>query len=106
MLLDQYGNALIRATDAGPNSRGRGNVSPRNARFINQTTGMGGASDKDLGGAFYAYRMPREEAEQLYAMSWAAAKMVDIPIDDMFWRGSQVHRRRSGRHRRVSGSGA
>ena len=31
--------------------------------------------------------MSREEAEQLYAMSWAAQKMVDIPIDDMFWRG-------------------
>ena len=85
-LLDQYGNRLIAATDSGP-SRGRGSGSPRNARFINNTTGMGGASDKDLGGAFYAYRMPREEAEQLYAMSWAAAKMVDIPIDDMFWRG-------------------
>ena len=86
MLLDQYGNRLIAATDSGP-SRGRGSGSPRNARFINNTTGMGGASDKDLGGQFYAYRMPREEAEQLYAMSWAAAKMVDIPIDDMFWRG-------------------
>ena len=86
MLLDQYGNRLIAATDSGP-SRGRGSGSPRNARFINNTTGMGGATDKDLGGAFYAYRMPREEAEQLYAMSWAAAKMVDIPIDDMFWRG-------------------
>lgn len=86
MLLDQYGNRLIAATDAGP-SRGRGAGSPRNARFINNTTGMGGATDKDLGGAFYAYRMPREEAEQLYAMSWAAAKMIDTPIDDMFWRG-------------------
>ena len=48
---------------------------------------MGGATDKDIGGAFLAFRMAREEAEQLYAMSWAAAKMVDIPIDDMFWRG-------------------
>ena len=86
MLLDQYGNVPIRATDSGP-SRGRGSGSPRNARFINNTTGMGGSSDKDLGGQFCAYRMPREEAEQLYAMSWAAAKMVDIPIDDMFWRG-------------------
>ena len=55
--------------------------------MVNNVTGMGGASDKDIGSAFYAYRMSREEAEQLYAMSWAAAKMVDIPIDDMFWRG-------------------
>ena len=85
-LFDRYNNPIINATDAGP-SRGRGAGSPRNARFVNNTTGQGGAADKDLGGAFYAYRMPREEAEQLYAMSWAAAKMVDIPIDDMFWRG-------------------
>ena len=31
--------------------------------------------------------MPREEAEQLYAMSWAAAKMVNTLIDDMFYHG-------------------
>ena len=85
-LLNQYGNPYIYATDAGP-SRGRGTVSPRHPRLVNNVTGMGGATDKDIGSAFYAYRMAREEAEQLYAMSWAAAKMVDIPIDDMFWRG-------------------
>ena len=85
-LLDQYGQPLISAQDAGT-PRGRGQVSPRHPRFINNTTGQGGGADKDLGGAFYAYRMPRAEAEQLYAMSWAAQKMVNIPIDDMFWRG-------------------
>ena len=31
--------------------------------------------------------MPREEAEQLYTMSWAAAKMVNTLIDDMFYHG-------------------
>ena len=87
MILDRHGNPILSGADAGP-ARGQGGVGrPRPARFGNPITGGGGPSDKDIGGNYVAYRMPREEAQNLYVMSWAAAKMVDIPIDDMFWKG-------------------
>ena len=45
---------------------------------------MGGAGDKDLGTDFVAHRIPRERAERLYQASWAARRMVDLKVDDMF----------------------
>lgn len=87
-LLDRFGNP-ISATDASPaSSRAAVYASgPRNPRFGNTVSGAGGRTDKDLGSQFHAYRMQREEAERTYAMSWAAEKMINIPVDDMFWRG-------------------
>ena len=55
--------------------------------YYNSMTGAGGSFDKTE----YSYFLPtritgRMEMETLYAQSWAAAKFIDIPVDDMFLR--------------------
>ena len=69
-----------RATDLGDGGS-------RAARFANQRSGAGSFADKDLGGMFVARRMERAFAETLYQMSWAARRMIDLPVNDMFVRG-------------------
>ena len=88
-LLGPNGNPILSAQDAGSTSNRASSYShlPRHPRLVNPVSGAGGVTDKDLGSQFFAYRMPREEAERTYAMSWAAQKMIDILIDDMFWKG-------------------
>ena len=54
---------------------------------MNSISGAGGPTDKDLGSQFFAYRLSREEAERTYNMSWAAQKMIRMPVEDMFFRG-------------------
>ena len=80
-IVNQYGLPIINAEDAARSVA-------RPARLVNLRTGMGTASDKNVGSEFVAVQLTREDAERLYQMSWAAAKMVDIPVDDMFsrWR--------------------
>ena len=65
----------------------KGAGSDRRPRALNPRTGMGTQNDRALGSRFVAQRMERVEAEATYQMSWAAAKMIDIPVDDMFVRG-------------------
>ena len=60
---------------------------PRDPRVINPRTGMGTMNQRSLGSTFVPVRIERAEAEAVYQMSWAAAKMIDIPVDDMFVRG-------------------
>lgn len=67
-------------TDAAGNSA-------RAARIINTVTGMGTSNDRSLATMFQPVRIERSQAEAIYQMSWAAAKMIDIPVDDMFVRG-------------------
>ena len=61
----------------------------RRRRFFNPRTGAGGPADKDITGDFIAVRLDRASAERLYQMSWAAQKIVDIKVDDMFAKGRQ-----------------
>ncbi len=54
--------------------------------FINYNSGAGLRSDKSQSG-FFQYSALAEnniELEAAYAESWAAAKIIDIPVDDMF----------------------
>ena len=83
-LVDPRGQP-ISAVDAGGTNTTQGQV--RGPRLSNVRSGMGGSTDKDLGYAFIARRLEREVAETLYQMSWACAKGIDIPVDDMFWKG-------------------
>ena len=55
----------------------------------NNTTGLGTALDKSEDSFFTPTRVTtRTELEVIYAQSWACAKFIDIPVDDMFirWR--------------------
>ena len=57
--------------------------------LVQTKTGMGGAKDKGVGMSFVPKRyISRYPLEILYKQSWAAAKFIDIPIDDMMvrWR--------------------
>ena len=81
-LLDQYGNP-ISAVDAGA-SRSSGTRRPR---LFNATTGLGTNKDKTVSTEFVAVRMSREQAERVYQMSWAAARLIDAVVDDMFAAG-------------------
>jgi phage-related protein (TIGR01555 family) len=57
--------------------------------FYNALTGAGTGLDKTEYSFFLPTRLiSRNELETLYIQSWAAAKFIDIPIDDMFilWR--------------------
>ena len=63
-------------------STGRGGAS-------NPRSGFGGAADKADGTEWSPTSITRETADTIYVESWAAAKFVDIPVDDMFLRGRQ-----------------
>ena len=81
VIVNQYGNPMLTAADASRSVE-------RPARLVNKRTGMGGAGDHNVGSEFVSVRLNRQDAERFYQMSWVAAKMVDIPVDDMFsrWR--------------------
>ncbi len=61
--------------------------SNRMARLRNTTTGMGTELDKSLASEFIPIRVDRAEAETIYQMSWAMARMINIPVEDMFAAG-------------------
>ena len=88
-MIDQHPSGLwIPSTDATSSNgsrNSRGNT--RAPRLVNTRSGAGGATDKDVTGEFVATRLAREQAERLWQMSWAAGKLVDIPVDDMFLKG-------------------
>ena len=57
--------------------------------LVNPTSGMGTVADKANASFFIATRIHwRGELDVLYNQSWAAAKFIDIPVDDMLarWR--------------------
>ena len=80
-LVNQYGREFSAVEDAGAGRTSRG------PRLANVKTGMGTELDKGLGSVFVPRRMERTEAEGLYQMSWTGAKMIDVPVDDLFVRG-------------------
>ena len=51
--------------------------------------GQGGAGDKGVALRFQPAIVYPALADTLYAMSWVAAKMVEIPVEDMWARGLQ-----------------
>lgn len=85
MLYGPDGQA-VSAVDAGTSGAVRGQT-VRGPRLFNLRSGLGTERDKDLGTDFYALRMEREFAERMYAMSWAAERIVRIIVDDMMARG-------------------
>ena len=52
--------------------------------LTNTRTGLGGTTDKTWTAAFFIRRLNRQQANTLYRMAWTVAKMIDIPVDDMF----------------------
>ncbi len=75
------------------------------ARELNTRSGAGGLADKGMGNQLNMASLTANEAATLYRQSWAAQKLIDIPIDDMFvrWRrfesqeDKQVHFARAWR---------
>ena len=83
-ILDHTGLPMLAANDAAPARRGQ---TARPPRMRNMVTGAGGGTDKSLASEFIPVRLTRSEAETLYQMSWAAARLVDCIVDDMFAAG-------------------
>lgn len=66
-----------------------GVVVSNNSSLYNPVSGMGGASDKTRFTRFSLMHRPQQqELDNLYYQSWAARKLVDLPVDDMLrrWR--------------------
>lgn len=82
IILDQNGNATLPAATA------LGTQSIRGGGIVNPASGLGGYADKGNSSYFYpTINRARAPFEVMYVESWAAAKFIDIPIDDMFIRG-------------------
>ncbi len=80
-----FGYRLIKSEAALQNER---SVETR-AGFRNPRTGIGGPTDKSVGGFFVPTKIQsRKDLEVLYVESWATRKFIDIPIEDMLirWR--------------------
>ena len=54
---------------------------------VNPVTGMGTDLDKSAHTGFQRISMTEQQAETIYQASWAAAKLIDIPVQDMLYRG-------------------
>jgi hypothetical protein len=54
--------------------------------YVNYNTGAGSASDKSQSGFFMSDFLSNDytQLERNYVESWAAAKIIDIPVDDSF----------------------
>ena len=78
MIVDQYGKPMKR-----PNKK---KMATFKDRFYNSYSGAGCASDKSQAGYYgYSYIADNKELLQyMYVGSWAAAKIIDIPVNDMF----------------------
>ena len=61
----------------------------QNHPFFNAATGAGTTLDKSIQSQFLSVYLRKDVIEQFYSHSWAAKKMIDIPVDDMFVRGRQ-----------------
>ena len=63
--------------------------SVNSAGFRNSRSGAGSRSDKgDVSGLdWYPLRLPASTLEIMYLQSWVAAKLIDMPVNDMFIRG-------------------
>lgn len=55
--------------------------------LINERSGAGTALDKSGGNYFIRQVYTENQLETIYQQSWAAAKMIDIPVDDIWARG-------------------
>jgi len=57
--------------------------------LTNTVTGLGSSLDKGVTTGFTTQLLTEHQAEALYRGSWAAQKMVDIPVNDMFLQGRE-----------------
>ena len=72
----------VRATDAtGASAPG---VDAIKADFVNQSTGAGTTRDPTLDAHFRLTTVTQYALETIYRMSWAARKLVDMPVDDIW----------------------
>jgi phage-related protein (TIGR01555 family) len=78
MIVDQYGKPIKR--------QNKKRTATFRDRFYNSYSGAGCASDKSQAGYYgYSYIAENKELlEYMYVGSWSAAKIIDIPVDDMF----------------------
>ena len=77
LIVDAAGNPFPLPSSSTPTVKG----------LVNPRTGMGGPGDKSLGGQFVPTLLNnRHFLDMVYAESWAAAKFIDIPVDDMFFK--------------------
>ena len=85
--MGKFGQATRRIFTA-TDSRPKDDVTTRGHVLHNETTGLGGANDHSLPHFSEESGLTRPQADRLYRLSWAAAKMIDIPVDDMLvrWR--------------------
>lgn len=73
---------------SGGNSIAYRHANPTYGGARNPLSGMGGALDKGDATYFYPTRLyTRRQIYPMYVESWAAKKIVDIPVDDMFIKG-------------------
>lgn len=85
LLYDASGNALSvtprASTGVGFNLAGLGGI-------VNPATGLGGPADKTSSAQFYPTVLrTRQQILPFYTESWVARKFIDMPIDDMFYKG-------------------
>jgi hypothetical protein len=78
MIVDQYGKPIKR--------QNKKRTATFRDRFYNSYSGAGCASDKSQAGYYgYSYIAENKELlEYMYVGSWSAAKIIDIPVNDMF----------------------
>ena len=84
-------NRILHAFDALRGRRPRGG-------YENLLSGAGGRSDKAAAGGFYpTVFTSRHRLDTIYVESWAAAKIIDIPVDDscIRWRAFESDDKRS-----------
>ena len=82
---------LVRIVDSsGGSQTGTAQVGFRlPSTLTNALSGAGGSGDKDAARVLVPLFIQRAYAEVLYRQSWAAYKMISIPVEDMWVRGRQ-----------------
>ena len=94
-MFEAHRTGLIVGQDAGRTSTtSSGSLTPKGSvasslpiGIFNPLSGLGGSSDRSAQTQFVAVELLRPLVEAMYAQSWAAAKMIDLPIFDMWVRG-------------------
>ena len=109
-LVDEFGNPIdldsfyesYSVQDSEPRSVGppaTRSMIPGGGNAVNRKTGMGGPNDLDIGTTLTPKDLNQEDAETMYQMSWAAQRIVNIIIDDMFAAGRRWTSRDEGLNR-------
>lgn len=90
---DSYGGGRAGAPAPAPvaipsrDNSFRGGYGPTVSNIINNITGLGGPADRSTGLQFQDIFLSAPRLETIYRVSWAAAKAIDAPVDDMWTPG-------------------